>query len=335
MYHVIQPTTLAQREQFRAAPGFVPINDTQLAEQTPDDLGMVCDDAENALGRCSLWWRQAPPHAEHRLGLIGHYENTGDATAARVLLQWACQQLTEQGCTLAVGPMDGNTWRRYRLITERGSEPPFFLEPDNPDAWPTHFQDAGFTPLAQYYSALNDNLEQHDPRIPELIEKLSIAGITIRPLNHARFTEELHHIHTVSIDSFRNNFLYTPLSQEEFLHMYQPLQRYIQPELVLLAERAGATVGFIFALPDLAQAQRGMAVDTIIIKTVAVASALSGSGLGSWLAHACHEAARALGYRRAIHALMHEGNRSRKISVHTARVIRRYTLYARPLGILP
>ena len=29
----------------------------------------------------------------------------------------------ESGCTLAVGPMDGSTWRCYRLLTERGTEP--------------------------------------------------------------------------------------------------------------------------------------------------------------------------------------------------------------------
>jgi hypothetical protein len=48
-----------------------------------------------------------------------------------------------------------------------------------------------------------------------------------------------------------------------------------------------------------------------------------------------HEAAHRLGYRRAIHALMHAANPSRRISGHTARTIRRYTLFARPLGRAP
>ena len=42
----------------------------------------------------------------------------------------------------AVGPLDGSTWRRYRLVTERGVEPPFFMEPDNPDDWPGKRPDA-------------------------------------------------------------------------------------------------------------------------------------------------------------------------------------------------
>ena len=58
-------------------------------------------------------------------------------------------RLAAERCTIAIGPVDGNTWQRYRLITEPGTEPPFFLEPDNPDAWPGQFTAAGFTPLAQ------------------------------------------------------------------------------------------------------------------------------------------------------------------------------------------
>jgi hypothetical protein len=45
-----------------------------------------------------------------------------------------------------------------------------------------------------------------------------------------------------------------------------------------------------------------------------------------------HEAARRLGFRRAIHALMHETNRSRNLSAHYSRTIRRYTLFARRLN---
>ena len=43
---------------------------------------------------------------------------------------------------MAVGPMDGSTWRRYRFITERGAEPAFFLETYNPDVWPLNFTGA-------------------------------------------------------------------------------------------------------------------------------------------------------------------------------------------------
>jgi len=135
--------------------------------------------------------------------------------------------------------------------------------------------------------------------------------------------------------SFRNNFLYTPIGEVEFLAQYAPIRPYLRPELVLLAQRAGELVGYIFAIPDLCQAQRGRTVDTAIIKTLAVHPDHSGLGLGGLLLARCQQAARAGGFMRAIHALFHETNRSGRISRHTARVIRRYTLFARQLGGQP
>ncbi len=228
--------------------------------------------------------------------------------------------------------MDGNTWQRYRLLTERGSEPPFFLEPDNPDEWPGQFTAAGFTPLATYCSALNSDLTAEDPRTADLARRVADLGITVQPLRPERFDEEMRRVHALSLLSFRDNFLYTPIGEADFLAQYAPVRPHMRPDLVLLAESGGELVGYIFAIPDLLQAQRGRPVDTAIVKTMAVRPDQGGLGLGSLLMARCEQASRAAGFTRAIHALFHEANRSGKISGHTARVIRRYTLFARPLG---
>jgi GNAT superfamily N-acetyltransferase len=100
---------------------------------------------------------------------------------------------------------------------------------------------------------------------------------------------------------------------------------------VLLAEAKDRVVGFLFAIPDLAQAARGQPIDTMIAKSMAVLPEYGGIGLGGVLMERAHAAGRSLGFRRSIHALMHQDNRSRRLSSRTARVIRRYTLYERLL----
>src|SRR5262249_20129041 len=157
-------------------------------------------------------------------------------------------------------PMDGNTWRRYRLLSERGSEPPFFLEPDNPDEWPGHFLNRGFTPLAEYYSTVIEDLKQHDPRLPEIERTVADKGITLRPINLERFDEELRSIYSLPLASFVQNFLYTPITEVEFMAQYRQVRPYVIPELVLIAERGGKPKGYVFAIPDLLQAQRGQAI---------------------------------------------------------------------------
>ena len=114
-------------------------------------------------------------------GAIGHFAAL-DEPATMKLLGTACDQLRVNGCTCAVGPMDGNTWRPYRLVTERGREPPFFLEPDNPDEWPRWFAACGFLPLAQYYSAVNDDLTVEARRLAGTAARLEREGVRLRPL---------------------------------------------------------------------------------------------------------------------------------------------------------
>lgn len=288
--------------------------------------------ATNGAGsaRCSLWWSHVPEMPGQRLGVVGHYE-AADADAAIALLDHAAAVLREQGCTLAVGPMDGSTWRRYRLITERGAEPPFFLEPDNPDAWPRHFAAAGFAPLATYTSAITDDLVTEDARIDRVTARLRSQGLLIRPLDLGHFDGELATLFRLSLRAFADNFLYTPIAPEEFAVQYSVIRPYLRPELVLIAEYGGEAVGFLFAVPNLAQAKLGQPVDTVIVKTLAADPRYAGRGLGSVLLAEVNRAAAALGFRRAIHALMHETNQSTRISARQAHVFRRYTLFARAL----
>jgi hypothetical protein len=129
----------------------------------------------------------------------------------------------------------GSTWRHYRLVTERGGEPTFFLEPDNPDDWPDHFLALGFQPIAHYISAVNSDLGCEDPRLNRIAERLSAQGIRIRPLDPRHAEDDLRRIYAVSAVSFRNNFLYTPIAEADFLAQYRALLPALRPELVLIA----------------------------------------------------------------------------------------------------
>jgi GNAT superfamily N-acetyltransferase len=167
-----------------------------------------------------------------------------------------------------------------------------------------------------------------------LEERFAAQGIVIRGLDMAHFEHELRRVYAVAAVGFRDNFLASPFSEADFLAQYCSLQPYVRPELVLLAERGEELIGFMFAIPDWLQARRGMAIDTVIAKTLAVLPAYRGSSLGTLLMGRSLGVGHSLGYTRAIHALMHEKNHSRRISQkHQGKIIRRYTLYARTLEV--
>jgi GNAT superfamily N-acetyltransferase len=343
---VLSVTTLAQQQEFcTLAPS---LNSTQIDQQQADKH-LIAYVAGHAVARCSLWWRSAPSLPDRcpgqRIGCIGHYSAT-DRLAAAELLKSACAELAAAGCTLAVGPLDGSTFRSYRFVTQRSYQgtvrPPFLLEPDNPDSWPADFTAVGFQPWIQYDSALAA-LQGDDPRLEDFAPLAATHGIQLRTLDPdasdpARFDKELARIYPLVISSFAANPLFSPISYVEFTAQYTPVRKLLSPELVILAERAGELIGFLFALPDFAQAQRGETIDTVILKTLAVLPSMAGLGLGSLLAATLHTKAYQLGYRWAIHALMHLENHSHRISSHNAQPFRGYTLFARTLkpdGFVP
>jgi GNAT superfamily N-acetyltransferase len=332
MYQSILVENGDQLARFCTPPGLPALNPETISRHQADAHWLLVDSASNVIARCSLWWRNTPPIPDRRVGLIGHYA-ARNAEAASQLLQLAGDQLGEQGCTMAAGPMDGNTWRNYRLIIKRSRELPFFLEPDNPNDWPAHFTDNGFTVLSHYFSTLNPDLGRCHRDLSKVARRAASRGIKIRTFNPDCFEAELHRLYHIALASFSRNFLYTPITAAEFMAMYHALRPYIRFELILIAECDDQPIGFIFALPDLLQAQRAEVVDTIIIKTVAVHPDHQIGGLGSLLVTRCQEAARNLGYKRAIHALMHETNASRKISRRNDTYpIRQYVLFAKELS---
>jgi L-amino acid N-acyltransferase YncA len=285
----------------------------------------------SAGARCALWWTNCPTIPGERIGLIGRF-HASDFGSAGNLLNEACRLLANQRCSMAIGPMDGSTWKSYRLVTETGSEPPFFLEPTNPPEWPRYFEGSGFSTLANYTSALNSDLGQVDRRIEKVRERMRSAGIVIRPIRLDEFDQELRHIFEVSIGSFVNNFLYTPIDYSQFEALYLPIRQAIKPELVLLAFDRLKCVGFVFAVPNFAESKSGQPIKTTIVKSLAVLPGRQMAGLGTLLLAEMQQAAFQLGYTRAIHALMHESNNSRNLSGHYATTMRRYALFSRPLA---
>lgn len=328
LVQIMEPKEL---ERLSGGAGVTLLRPGDLTRHAPDVHWVLVSREGTAEARCSLWWRRTPPHPKHRVGVIGHYA-ARDGVSGGTLLRHACEQLMSQQCTLAVGPMDGNTWWSYRLVTERGSEPPFFLEPTHPDDWPLHFTENGFNPLVQYASTLNSDLGRPDPAAERVARRMEGCGIRIRPLDVGRFEDDLRRIYSVSTESFRDHLFYSPLEEAAFMVQYLPFRSLVRPELVLLAERDASCVGFLFAVPDHLQTRRNGIVDTIIIKTLAILPGREYAGLGSLLLWRLHTSARALGFRRAIHALMAERSFSFNLSAKCARRIRRYTLFARTLG---
>jgi predicted N-acetyltransferase YhbS len=298
-------------------------------EENPDARIIARNGSGEVIAHAALWWNDVPPFGNELPGAIGGFA-ADDEEAAHGVLQAAEDHLRLQGRTIAVGPMNGNTWRRYRFAEAPETRPPFLLEPSNPPEYPRWWRGAGFAELSSYSSSAMP-LDGSEAVPPALRERLLRSGILIRPLDPERYEDELRLIHQVSLKSFASNFLYTPLAEDAFLRSYVKVKAHVDRDLVLIAEKNGEPCGFVFGIPDLAAAMRGER-PALIVKTLAVDPGSRSAGLGSLLVDELHRAGARKGYAEAIHALQHENNTSLKITGrHEGRVFRRYVLFSKPL----
>jgi len=288
------------------------MNQAKITESPVADARVtLADPGGNTLAQADLWWRDTPLHEGRKIGTIGGFHAT-DSAASRVILDAATDHLRAHGIDTAVGPMDGNTWKRYRFVINSNARRPFLLEPENPPNFPDWWLEAGFTELSRYSSSVIP-LDGTNAVSPALKRRILSSGITIDHLVPDNFEDELRSIHTLSLKSFANNFLYTPIDAHDFLSAYTKMREHIDPEFVKLARRDGELVGFVFGIADLAAMQRGEP-PALIVKTLAVDPSSRAAGLGSVLVDALHQTGELKGHTEAIHALQHESNTSLKIT---------------------
>lgn len=334
MNHVIACRTHADGARFAMPPDWPELGQSEWARSRPDAHWLWVDRQAGVRARCSAWWTRVAPLAGERLGYLGHFA-ADDAMAGAQLLRHALAALRAQGATRALGPIDGSTWARYRFALESDGSPPFFLEPQQPAAWPGSFVAAGFAPWAWYRSALCEDLERPWRESAGQAQRLAArGGCRLRTVDLARWQEELRTLHRLSCAGFARGPLFTPIDESDFMKRYAALRPWIDPGLVWLAERDGIPAGFVFALPDHAQAAGGGPVDRVLIKSLMVLPAPGPAGLSLLLMRRVVQAARERGLRHAVLALMHEQNLSSRMAEMRmqARTFRRYALFTRSLS---
>lgn len=305
---------------------------------------LVAYDAGRPVARLAMGLAPELHGAPGPSGLVGWYEAL-DGEAGTALLVRARETLAERGAARVLGPMNGSTWKRYRLALppEPGetAPTPFLTEPVNPPGYASHFVVAGFTLAAEYESraalrpagAAGMQSAAPDAPLPD--------GVRIAPLDPPRFDDALREIFDLSAAAFADNLYYTPIAFGEFAAAYERIRPLLDPELVRLARGAdGRLLAFVFAFPDPfdrvpdvpgaappggAQEPRGLRV---ILKTLATAPEARGMGLGRRLSEDVHRIAFARGAPSVVHALMQVDNSSTRISERLqGEPFRRYALY--------
>ncbi|MEJ2088779.1 MAG: hypothetical protein P8Y69_09980 [Gammaproteobacteria bacterium] len=262
-----------------------------------------------------------------RVGMLGLYEAMPDVDPLEIreMLEAACRYLQDNGCGIAVGPINGSTWFDYRLSVPGGGRP-FLSDVHTPDEYLGHWLQAGFAPEVHYRSTAIENPAA--PSVRRFDRRMSDQGVTVEGVGTSKFFDVLPEIHALSLDAFAANPFFQPIDLATFRSLYAPLEHVIDPNWALIArDTEGRALGFALAFPDLLDHERR----SLVVKTVAARRDGSANGVGIWLTNLLHQRANQAGFDRIYHALMHEFNPSTRAHARSSRTYRQYVLLGRAL----
>lgn len=333
---IAKPADESARAAFHELPG-VPGATGADTDPVEGALALVLGESPTGIhARASLWLADDLTGAPGRSGLIGHYQAAASEPGLAVL-RGACEELARHGVRRIVGPVNGDTWHRYRWQLPREPGDPdvrpdhFFGEPRNAGRYPDDFAAAEFSIVSRYESRFEPD-PAVDPSAHEAaLERARARGIRIRPLDPERFDDTLRAMHALSLEAFADNPWYAPLPVDAFLGLYAPYRGRVDPSLVRLAFDAGGTlVAYLFGFQDKDAPDDSGRPTRTVCKTIAVARHARGAGLGGLLLDDFRRASLACGARGILHALMHVDNVSMRLSTGRQSVLfKRYALFGR------
>ena len=280
------------------------------------------------------------------IGLFGFFESKNNAEAVKLLFDEGIKWLVRQGISTIIGPMDGDTWHKYRFNVGPFDSRPFMMEPYNPDYYSNLWEKYGFCVLSKYYSKRVLDIENILPKFERIYNQSQREYFRFRRFRLDVFDDELKILYDLSCRIFTNNYYYSKISEKDFLSLYKDLKYIIDPNLVWFCQdKNNGYAGFIFSFPDYFDSLKSMNgksslwartkfllnrknADILNIKTLGITPESRGMGLGHALMYKVYYEGLKLGYKKANMCLIHEENASSRMDGGQGIIFRHYHLYS-------
>jgi len=304
--------------------------------ERPSEI-VIFTDENNNIGGSLYLWHNRPDYNGRKTSYIGNvniYEKY--RKDEEQLFNKVFEELKKEGIETIIGPLNGTTWNTYRYVTEKGSRRQFLLEPWNEDYSVSLFEKLDFKHLAGYISTVMEGMNSDGRKnLNKKIEKLKkfdyYEDIRVESAENKDLLTVLNKVYDLTVEAFKNNFLYSELEREIFLKMYMSYEDKIIKKFFKMLYLGDELIGYVFGIPDYAELGYKGKIDTIILKTIAVSPIYNGKGMGYILINSLVEEAEKEGYENVIYALMHQSNVSKNIGLLLGNMLRKYTLFIKEL----
>ena len=196
-----------------------------------------------------------------RVGFFGFFEAVNDSLIVTALIETAADWLRKRGHDTMRGPLSFSVNDECGLLIDGFDTPPTIMMPYNPPYYSELLEHAGFQKAKDLFVYYGHGPDPDDPlgrrlaRGAEVVRKR--LDLTIRPIDMARYADEVDSIIRIYNDGWVLNWGFVPMTEREITHLAEQFKPVVVPDLVPFVEKDGTVIAFGIAIPDLNEVLRG------------------------------------------------------------------------------
>ena len=194
-------------------------------------------------------------------GRVAHFGclEAADAESLHALLAAAEDWARDQGATSLHGPFSLSINDEIGLRVAGFHRPARLMMNDAPEWYAPAVADAGYAKAKDVVAYTFDGRADLPARAARLAAQAeAMPGLRERPIDPARFHEELATVVDIFNDAWSDNWGFVPMTEAEVGAMAAAMKPLIRPEMVRIAEKDGVPVAMIVGLPDINEALAGL-----------------------------------------------------------------------------
>ncbi|KJR43496.1 DNA-binding protein [Candidatus Magnetoovum chiemensis] len=184
-------------------------------------------------------------------GFFGFFECVDDLSVCAALLDRVREELKAAGLNNMRGPMNFSTNEECGFLINNFDAPPMIMTPYNKPYYPSFMESYGMIKSKDLYAYIVDVPDTFPDKVDRVANiALKRNNITVRNVSIKALKQELMLFKDIYNESWKDNWGFIALIDEELEALAAQLKPVIVPELMLIAENNGEPVGFLGLLPD-------------------------------------------------------------------------------------
>ncbi len=311
----------------------------------------VVIDGSHVTGRIALIEDRRHNDTHHERAAWFGFLEAESPEVIRLLLATVEARARAEGAAILRGPANPSLNESAGLLVDGFDDRPSVLMPYNPPFYAAAIEAAGFTPAKDLLAWDIDPTAPLPARLLRVAARVQRSGrVRIRPVNMARFDEELAVLQDIYRAAWQDNWGFVAPTDAEVRQLARELRPIVDPAVTVFAELDGAPVGCAVAIPDANEVlarmngrlfpfgfvhflKRRSIITRLRVVLLGVLPRARHLGLYPVLIAAIHRGAAASGYRRAELSWTLEDNHAVNAGIVAAggRRYKTYRLYGKRL----